>query len=88
MTGHHETAHIGAFNYGVAHRGASIRIPRQIAKGIIAILAIIIAMFLMAQMGVVIWRTGAHLVTAILIWSRKASSEQLFLTGIILTCQS
>lgn len=33
MTGEHETAHIDKFNYGVAHRGASIRIPRQINKG-------------------------------------------------------
>lgn len=29
LTGAHETAHIGKFAYGVANRGASIRIPRQ-----------------------------------------------------------
>lgn len=29
LTGHHETAHIGKFTYGVANRGASVRIPRQ-----------------------------------------------------------
>jgi glutamine synthetase len=28
LTGAHETAHIGKFSYGVANRGASIRIPR------------------------------------------------------------
>jgi len=27
MTGHHETADIGTFSYGVANRGASVRIP-------------------------------------------------------------
>lgn len=32
LTGAHETAHIDRFNAGVAHRGASIRIPRQINK--------------------------------------------------------
>eukprot|EP00483_Globobulimina_turgida_P002301 UN02303 len=29
LTGHHETADINTFKYGVADRGASIRIPRQ-----------------------------------------------------------
>eukprot|EP00483_Globobulimina_turgida_P000716 UN00716 len=29
LTGHHETADIHTFKYGVANRGASIRIPRQ-----------------------------------------------------------
>jgi len=29
LTGHHETAHIGQFTWGVANRGASVRIPRQ-----------------------------------------------------------
>lgn len=29
LTGAHETAHIGKFSYGVANRGASVRIPRQ-----------------------------------------------------------
>ena len=33
LTGRHETGHIDKFNSGVAHRGASIRIPRQINKG-------------------------------------------------------
>ena len=33
LTGRHETARIDVFNSGVAHRGASIRIPRQINKG-------------------------------------------------------
>ena len=33
LTGLHETAHIDRFNSGVAHRGASIRIPRQVNKG-------------------------------------------------------
>jgi len=28
LTGHHETAHISKFSYGVANRGCSIRIPR------------------------------------------------------------
>lgn len=28
LTGAHETAHIGKFSYGVANRGASVRIPR------------------------------------------------------------
>lgn len=32
LTGLHETAHIDRFNSGVAHRGASVRIPRQISK--------------------------------------------------------
>ncbi|XP_064407680.1 glutamine synthetase 2 cytoplasmic-like [Halichondria panicea] len=32
LTGRHETGHIDRFNSGVAHRGASIRIPRQINK--------------------------------------------------------
>ena len=30
LTGLHETASIDTFNYGVAHRGASVRIPRQV----------------------------------------------------------
>jgi len=30
LTGLHETASIDVFNWGVAHRGASVRIPRQI----------------------------------------------------------
>jgi glutamine synthetase len=30
LTGHHETAPITQFSYGVAHRGSSIRIPRQV----------------------------------------------------------
>jgi len=30
LTGQHETASIDEFSYGVAHRGASIRIPRQV----------------------------------------------------------
>lgn len=29
LTGRHETGHIGSFSSGVAHRGASIRIPRH-----------------------------------------------------------
>lgn len=32
LTGLHETASIHDFSYGVAHRGASIRIPRQVEK--------------------------------------------------------
>jgi len=32
LTGQHETGHIGSFSYGVANRGASIRIPRHVAK--------------------------------------------------------
>lgn len=32
LTGLHETASINDFSYGVAHRGASIRIPRHCAK--------------------------------------------------------
>ena len=31
LTGKHETGHIGTFSYGVANRGASIRIPRHVA---------------------------------------------------------
>lgn len=31
LTGRHETGHIGTFSYGVANRGASIRIPRHVA---------------------------------------------------------
>ena len=38
LTGHHETAHIDQFFWGVAHRGASIRIPRGVAQGIYAIM--------------------------------------------------
>ena len=34
LTGKHETASMDQFSYGVAHRGASIRIPRPVeAKG-------------------------------------------------------
>ena len=33
LTGLHETAHIDEFFWGVAHRGASIRIPRGVAEG-------------------------------------------------------
>ena len=33
LTGLHETAHIDQFFWGVAHRGASIRIPRGVAQG-------------------------------------------------------
>lgn len=33
LTGQHETASIDVFTSGVAHRGASIRIPRQVSKG-------------------------------------------------------
>jgi glutamine synthetase len=32
LTGKHETASINNFSYGVANRGASIRIPRQSEK--------------------------------------------------------
>jgi glutamine synthetase len=32
LTGHHETAPWNKFSYGVSHRGASIRIPWQVAK--------------------------------------------------------
>ena len=32
LTGAHETAHIGHFSFGVANRGASVRIPRQAEK--------------------------------------------------------
>ncbi|KAI9300889.1 hypothetical protein BJ944DRAFT_170079 [Cunninghamella echinulata] len=32
LTGDHETGHIGAFSYGIANRGASIRIPRHVGK--------------------------------------------------------
>ncbi|CAG8743428.1 547_t:CDS:2, partial [Funneliformis mosseae] len=31
LTGRHETGHISEFSYGVANRGASIRIPRHVA---------------------------------------------------------
>lgn len=31
LSGRHETAHIGAFSYGVANRGSSIRIPKSVA---------------------------------------------------------
>jgi len=31
LTGKHETGHINTFSYGVANRGASIRIPRHVA---------------------------------------------------------
>jgi glutamine synthetase len=33
LTGRHETGHIDQFSSGVANRGASIRIPRSVAKG-------------------------------------------------------
>ena len=33
LIGLHETAHIDQFFWGVAHRGASIRIPRGVAQG-------------------------------------------------------
>jgi glutamine synthetase len=32
LTGRHETAHIGTFRWGVADRGASVRVPTQTAK--------------------------------------------------------
>lgn len=32
LTGLHETAHINDFSAGVANRGASVRIPRQVAE--------------------------------------------------------
>ncbi|ORX62043.1 hypothetical protein DM01DRAFT_1365407 [Hesseltinella vesiculosa] len=32
LTGRHETGHIDQFSYGVANRGASIRIPRHVGK--------------------------------------------------------
>jgi glutamine synthetase len=32
LTGHHETCDIDTFRYGVADRGASIRIPRHVAN--------------------------------------------------------
>ena len=32
LTGHHETQHIGTFSWGVANRGASIRVPTNVAK--------------------------------------------------------
>ena len=32
LTGRHETGHMDTFSSGVANRGASIRIPRQVAK--------------------------------------------------------
>ncbi|ORZ23018.1 hypothetical protein BCR42DRAFT_403787 [Absidia repens] len=32
LTGRHETGHIDNFSYGVANRGASIRIPRHVGK--------------------------------------------------------
>lgn len=32
LTGRHETGNIDKFSYGVADRGGSIRIPRQVAK--------------------------------------------------------
>tara|TARA_Y100001954_G_C15279039_1_gene345801 strand:- start:201 stop:500 length:300 start_codon:yes stop_codon:yes gene_type:complete len=32
LTGRHETADINEFSYGVANRGASIRIPSDVAK--------------------------------------------------------
>lgn len=32
LTGHHETSSIDEFSFGVAHRGSSIRIPRQCAE--------------------------------------------------------
>ena len=32
LTGHHETAHFTKFSYGISDRGASIRIPLQVAR--------------------------------------------------------
>lgn len=32
LTGHHETQHIGTFSYGVADRGASIRVPTSVER--------------------------------------------------------
>jgi len=32
LTGRHETSSIHDFSAGIAHRGASIRIPRQVAE--------------------------------------------------------
>lgn len=32
LTGHHETAHYSQFSYGVSDRGASVRIPWQVAQ--------------------------------------------------------
>ena len=32
LTGHHETQHIGQFSWGVADRGASIRVPNAVAN--------------------------------------------------------
>jgi glutamine synthetase len=32
LTGHHETAHFSQFTYGTSDRGASIRIPWQVAQ--------------------------------------------------------
>jgi glutamine synthetase len=32
LTGHHETASINSFSYGVADRGASIRMPHSFVK--------------------------------------------------------
>ena len=32
LTGHHETSTIHKFSHGVAHRGCSIRVPRQCAE--------------------------------------------------------
>jgi glutamine synthetase len=32
LTGHHETAHFSEFSYGVSDRGASVRIPWQVAQ--------------------------------------------------------
>jgi glutamine synthetase len=32
LTGRHETASINQFNAGIANRGASIRIPRQVGE--------------------------------------------------------
>jgi glutamine synthetase len=32
LTGHHETASINSFSYGVADRGASIRVPHSFVK--------------------------------------------------------
>ena len=32
LTGHHETSSVHEFSHGVAHRGCSIRVPRQCAE--------------------------------------------------------
>ena len=32
LTGHHETQHIDTFSWGVANRGASIRVPNDVEQ--------------------------------------------------------